>query len=67
MNADLTFAEILKLRKLLAVAVRVTLESSGTAEAARFAEMTDAIWSAWERQDRLSYACLQARDLQAVL
>lgn len=67
MSADLTLAEILKLRKLLAVAVRVTLVSSGTAEAARFAKLTDVIWSAYETQDPVFCARLQKSGLRGLL
>lgn len=66
MNTDLTFTESLKLRKLLAVAVRITLEAGGTDEAERFAELTDMIWGAYELQTRESYARLQARGLKAM-
>ena len=61
MSGDLTPAERLKLQDVLAVAVRVTLESSGTPEAARFAELTHAIWTTYERQDRTLFTCLHER------
>jgi hypothetical protein len=61
MSGDLSSAELLKLQDVLAVCARLTLESIGTPEAAKFAELTHVIWSTYERQDRTLFVCLRKR------
>jgi len=63
MSGHLSSTELLKLQDVLAVAVRLTLESSGTPEAARFAELTHAIWMTYEHQDRELFTCLHKRGI----